>query len=461
MPGSCLPDGYHKDSALQENVEIYSKLYEKSKNRGKGKGKEKGKGKDKGKNKGRDKNRKDSSDMDVAQGTAEQEAENDPDITGYMSSDIFHEWLQRFQHSIVSENPSRRILLLVDNAGCHTKDIQEKAHLFPNIRVQFLPPNSTSVTQPLDAGIIAVFKLRYRQIIGDQTILLRVAHDRAQKKSRGRAANIWNMRISNLVAWNSIVRAWGYVKPESIRNCFRHVPILCNEQKDQLGQITGINDIRTVDPCVYEAVASRRDIEDLIENQTELDAESTLEVPYQYTGMPSSLTSDTSSEERSEWIRTASERDHFYRDAMPTVIRNVQETLEYGRGLRLRAEERIGSTEGAVPRTRLALREAFSSDNSQRVIISDEERNRATTIQAALDGSPLLCRLIEDYKDDETFMSYFRPALEARAETALLGEEWLPSEDELSDEDFFADTDEYGHGWHNWSLRIRRYRRRN
>ena len=36
---------------------------------------------------------------------------------------------------------------------------------FSNVNVQFLPPNTTSVLQPCDQGIITNFKLYYRHLL--------------------------------------------------------------------------------------------------------------------------------------------------------------------------------------------------------------------------------------------------------------------------------------------------------
>ena len=57
----------------------------------------------------------------------------------------------------------RRVLLLLDNFSVHEAAVQTltENNTLKNIRVEFLPPNCTSVYQPLDQGIIANFKLYY------------------------------------------------------------------------------------------------------------------------------------------------------------------------------------------------------------------------------------------------------------------------------------------------------------
>jgi hypothetical protein len=448
--GRSLPDGFRQDTELQEAIEIPS-IMEK---RGKGKRK-----------------------------AEDTRTKTDGDITGYMTNGIFLEWLQRFQQSIVSKNPERKILLLMDNAGCHTKAIKGNAHLFRNINILFLPPNSTSVTQPLDAGVIAVFKMRYRQIIGDKTILLRLRNDQGDatrtNRSRGGARNPWNIKVSNLEAWKSIVRAWGYVKPESIRNCFSHVPILCNRQKDLLRGYNGAVETVTFDPCIHEAIVSRRDVDDLIESQDGLNVEGALEVPFQYVQMPPTLNATSSREERSEWFRVAEERRQLYKDAMQPMIRQANEVLEHARDIRFRAEQVIGTLAEHVPGTpaeqisetpaeqvsetssessaetpadqvsempseqihepRYSLRKIPFAVDCQTSNVSDFKRDRVTALARILDGSPLLCQLVKEHSGDETFMSYFKAAPEG---TVTLGHEWLTSDNDTSDDDYSASSDD-------------------
>ena len=58
----------------------------------------------------------------------------------------------------------RNVILLVDNAGGHNMS-HKLVELLTNVKVYFLPPNTTSVIQPMDQGIIAAFKCYYRKLI--------------------------------------------------------------------------------------------------------------------------------------------------------------------------------------------------------------------------------------------------------------------------------------------------------
>ena len=75
----------------------------------------------------------------------------------WMTGDLFNEFLQKFNEDMKRLNKSA--LLLLDNAPSH---IQPEFN-FSNMKVLFFPPNCTAKIQPMDAGIIAAFKKRYRR----------------------------------------------------------------------------------------------------------------------------------------------------------------------------------------------------------------------------------------------------------------------------------------------------------
>ena len=73
----------------------------------------------------------------------------------WMTQTIFKDWVDKLNSKMKSQN--RKILLTFDNATCHSKVT------LSNIDLLYLPPNTTSVCQPLDLGIIRNFKLIYQK----------------------------------------------------------------------------------------------------------------------------------------------------------------------------------------------------------------------------------------------------------------------------------------------------------
>ncbi|XP_050338657.1 tigger transposable element-derived protein 2-like [Bactrocera neohumeralis] len=99
------------------------------------------------------------------------------------------------------------LCLIVDNAPCHNTD--EK---FSNITIEFLPPNTTALIQPLDQGIIHSFKIEYRQILIKKQIC-------ALEKGLSIVELLKSLTILDGIKYAN--RAWNIVKQQTIRNCFK------------------------------------------------------------------------------------------------------------------------------------------------------------------------------------------------------------------------------------------------
>ena len=83
--------------------------------------------------------------------------------TKWMTGLIMEEYLRWLDNKMRGER--RKVLLLLDNFSGHELGVQLVGgkEALDNVRIEWLPPNTTSHWQPLDQGIIASFKLQYRR----------------------------------------------------------------------------------------------------------------------------------------------------------------------------------------------------------------------------------------------------------------------------------------------------------
>ncbi|CAF0974008.1 unnamed protein product [Brachionus calyciflorus] len=97
--------------------------------------------------------------------------------------------------------------------GLTREDCKKILHLnFSNVKVIFLPANTTSTLQPMDAGIIKCLKGYYRVKICRKIISMVENKEEVTPSS-----------IKFFDALEMLTSAWNYdLKPEVISNCFRH-----------------------------------------------------------------------------------------------------------------------------------------------------------------------------------------------------------------------------------------------
>ena len=79
---------------------------------------------------------------------------------GWMTGEILDTVLTTFNRKMTIKK--RSVLLLMDSAGCHPQHLKEK---YSNVKILFLPPNTTSRLQPFDLDIIQNFKVHYRRLL--------------------------------------------------------------------------------------------------------------------------------------------------------------------------------------------------------------------------------------------------------------------------------------------------------
>lgn len=127
----------------------------------------------------------------------------------WMRTEIMVTLLNRLNNRLKTEE--RHIILFLDNAPCHPPSLTD---MFSNIKVAFLPKNTTSRTQPLDAGIIKVWKIYYKRKL--------LRHIVCQVDGEHSASDIVKS-VNLLMAVRWMVNAWDEVKGDVISKCLRHV----------------------------------------------------------------------------------------------------------------------------------------------------------------------------------------------------------------------------------------------
>jgi hypothetical protein len=212
-----------------------------------------------------------------------------------MTSEIFAEWLQAFDLRM-QRLGKEKALLLLDNFSGHKAS---KMRDLPELRcteILYLPANTTSKLQPLDAGIIRNFKLYYHKRFNRyilqrlemlDTVRVRGVIDMAMGLNRQSSTidkPLQPAYINLRSAIDLLVSAWNDISPHTIHNCFRHCGIRTpfrdnpgNEQVEAFSEIGldqgAIQDINNT----HELLSSKRpelfpghlDIQSLINDSSE------------------------------------------------------------------------------------------------------------------------------------------------------------------------------------------------
>ena len=127
--------------------------------------------------------------------------EYDANKKAWMTSEIFTKWVIKFNK--FCQRQRRKCALIVDNCPAHPKVKGLK-----NVTLFFLPPNTTSKTQPMDQGVIRSLKHSYRKLVIAR-------HLRAIEKKREME------KMTVLDGMHYLQQAWNNVTETTIANCYR------------------------------------------------------------------------------------------------------------------------------------------------------------------------------------------------------------------------------------------------
>lgn len=135
----------------------------------------------------------------------------------WMTSEIFNQWLSSWNRKL----QNHKVLLFIDNCPAHNLVGQ-----YSNIEVHFLPPNTTSVIQPMDQGIIKSFKAQYRR---------RLVHKYLAAVEKN--TQIKDITINVKEAIDMAFQAWQKVTSTTIANCFKKAGFIKPQQAEENAEL--------------------------------------------------------------------------------------------------------------------------------------------------------------------------------------------------------------------------------
>lgn len=162
----------------------------------------------------------------------------------WMTSLIWEKWLRQWDRQL--KRQKKKILLLVDNCPAHCS-----VENLNCIKLVFLPPNVTSVLQPMDMGVIKSLKAQYRKL---QIVKIIPRLDKGEKKN----FNVLDAILLIDEAWQNVSRA-------TISHCFSHGGFKELGPNLPTNQVTSDNNsivalVQELDPSL-----ARNQVEDFIE----------------------------------------------------------------------------------------------------------------------------------------------------------------------------------------------------
>lgn len=177
---------------------------------------------------------------------------------GWMTATLFQEWLKLYAIPAWKEYCSKanldfKILLIIDNAPTHPPDLVE---LNENVKVVFVPPNTTAIMQPMDQGVIASFKAYYLRRTFKQLLEGTDGEDKPTIKEYWRSYNILHAIKNIEKAWSEVTEkclnsVWGKLWPDCVRNFkgFEDSTLTADVRDDiiSIAKKVGFDDLDTAD----------------------------------------------------------------------------------------------------------------------------------------------------------------------------------------------------------------------
>ncbi|KAF2362688.1 DDE superfamily endonuclease domain [Trinorchestia longiramus] len=163
--------------------------------------------------------------------------------TALVTKSLFEDWLTNYFSPVVEQycqnnSLSNKVLLILDNAPGQSATL---SNICENVKVIFLPPNTTLLLQPMAQGVIAAFKAYYLRKTFQQAILATTENTSLS------LLDFWE-NFSIMDAIHAINDSWLEVSPSEMKGVWKNLLPQCANDDDDDSE----EQIRTV---VEEVIA--------------------------------------------------------------------------------------------------------------------------------------------------------------------------------------------------------------
>ena len=129
---------------------------------------------------------------------------------------IHHKFVPTVQAKLVEMGLAPKAVLLLDNCSAHP-DEEDLISADGKVVAKFLPPNVTSLIQPMDQGVLEAVKRRYRRKILEELVLR--DYDGTSIVDFLKGINI--LKVSRMIA-----ASWDEIKEETVRLSWRKILLM-------------------------------------------------------------------------------------------------------------------------------------------------------------------------------------------------------------------------------------------
>ncbi|XP_042226803.1 tigger transposable element-derived protein 1-like [Homarus americanus] len=156
----------------------------------------------------------------------------------WMTMTLYQDWFTNYfcpaveRYNAKRRNISNKALLLIDNEPSHPVNLND---LSDNVRVEYIPKNTTSLLQPMDQGVIANFKAYYLRKTFLQLIKAIDGEDKPTIRDFWKKFNI-------LDAVDNIAESWDEVKTSAMNGKTYGQSVSMNLKREEGLQIFADND---------------------------------------------------------------------------------------------------------------------------------------------------------------------------------------------------------------------------